>query len=100
VGCQARKGTYNTDFSGTLEYKRHDQDVGSSEYQIARLTTRITQLTAHLKEHKKDHATRRGLMAMLNRRNTLLQYLFKNDRPTYTATIQNLGIRSRLTDKL
>merc|ERR1712176_5823 len=100
LSCQAGKGTYNTDFSSTLEYKRHEKDVGSSEYQIARLTTRITQLTDHLKEHKRDHATRRGLMAMLNRRNTLLQYLFKNDRPTYTATIKSLGIRSRLTDKI
>ena len=52
---------------------RRDKDVGSSEYQIARISTRIKQLTEHLKEHKTDHATRRGLMALLNKRNKLLQ---------------------------
>uniref|UniRef100_A0A7S2Z1K2 30S ribosomal protein S15 n=1 Tax=Chloropicon laureae TaxID=464258 RepID=A0A7S2Z1K2_9CHLO len=98
--CRGAKGTYNTSYAGTEEYKRHDGDVGSSEYQIARLSTRIKQLTEHLKTHKTDHATRRGLMALLNQRNTLLQYLFKNDRATYTATIEGLGIRSRLADKL
>ncbi|QDZ25974.1 ribosomal protein S15 [Chloropicon primus] len=100
VCVHAARGTYNTDFSSTLEYKRHDKDVGSSEYQIARLSTRIKQLTEHLKEHKTDHATRRGLMALLSRRNTLLQYLFRTDRATYTSTIQSLGIRSRLQDKI
>merc|ERR1712100_576025 len=100
LSCRAARGTYNTDFASTLEYKRHDNDVGSPEYQIARLSTRIKQLTEHLKEHKTDHATRRGLMALLNRRNTLLQYLFRTDRATYTSTIQSLGIRSRLQDKI
>merc|ERR1712224_144502 len=100
TSCKAARGTYNTDYSGTEDFKRHDKDVGSSEYQIARISTRIKQLTEHLKEHKTDHATRRGLMALLNKRNKLLQYLFQNDRKTYTNTIQALGIRSRLTDTL
>merc|ERR1712157_71853 len=100
TSCKAARGTYNTDYSGTEDFMRHDKDVGSSEYQIARISTRIKQLTEHLKEHKTDHATRRGLMALLNKRNKLLQYLFQNDRKTYTNTIQALGIRSRLTDTL
>merc|ERR1711924_57323 len=53
-----------------------------------------------LKEHKTDHATRRGLMALLNQRNKLLKYLFRTDRPAYTSTIESLGIRSRLVDEL
>ena len=100
LSCRAARGTYNTDFASTLEYKRHDNDVGSPEYQIARLSTRIKQLTEHLKEHTTDHATRRGLMALLNQRNKLLKYLFRTDRPTYTSTIETLGIRSRLVDEL
>ena len=100
LSCRAARGTYNTDFASTLEYKRHDNDVGSPEYQIARLSTRIKQLTEHLKVHTTDHATRRGLMALLNQRNKLLKYLFRTDRPAYTSTIESLGIRSRLMDEL
>lgn len=100
VACRAARGTYNTDYAGVEDFMRHEKDVGSSEYQIARLSTRIKQLTEHLKEHKTDHATRRGLMSLLNKRNTLLKYLFNNDRKTYTATIESLGIRSRLADEL
>ncbi|WZN67209.1 ribosomal protein S15 [Chloropicon roscoffensis] len=100
VACRAARGTYNTDYAGVEDFMRHDKDVGSSEYQIARISTRIKQLTEHLKEHKTDHATRRGLMSLLNKRNTLLKYLFNNDRKTYTATIESLGIRSRLADEL
>ena len=100
VACRAARGTYNTDYAGVEDFMCHEKDVGSSEYQIARLSTRIKQLTEHLKEHKTDHATRRGLMSLLNKRNTLLKYLFNNDRKTYTATIESLGIRSRLADEL
>merc|ERR1712203_340897 len=95
IACRAARGTYNTDYAGVEDFMRHEKDVGSSEYQIARISTRIKQLTEHLKEHKTDHATRRGLMSLLNKRNTLLKYLFNNDRKTYTATIESLGIRSR-----
>merc|ERR1711970_1354341 len=63
VACRAARGTYNTDYAGVEDFMRHEKDVGSSEYQIARLSTRIKQLTEHLKEHKTDHATRRGLMS-------------------------------------
>merc|ERR1711934_511766 len=100
IACRAARGTYNTDYAGVEDFMRHEKDVGSSEYQIARISTRIKQLTEHLKEHKTDHATRRGLMSLLNERNTLLKYLFNNDRKTYTATIESLGIRSRLADEL
>ena len=100
IACRAARGTYNTDYAGVEDFMRHEKDVGSSEYQIARISTRIKQLTEHLKEHKTDHATRRGLMSLLNKRNTLLKYLFNNDRKTYTATIESLGIRSRLADEL
>lgn len=75
------------------EYRRHDGDTGSAEVQIAVLTTRIQQLTEHLRTHKKDHSSRRGLLKMVGRRSSLLKYLQKSDRPRYLATIQRLGLR-------
>jgi small subunit ribosomal protein S15 len=57
------------------EYKTHDNDTGSPEVQIAILTKRINELTEHLKTHKKDHSSRRGLLKMVGKRNSLLKYL-------------------------
>ena len=75
------------------DYKTHEKDTGSPEVQIALLTTRINELTGHLKTHKKDHSSRRGLLKMVSKRNHLLKYLSREDRNRYTAVIGRLGLR-------
>jgi len=75
------------------QYRTHDSDTGSPEVQIAILSERIGQLTEHFKTHKKDHASRRGLLMMVSRRRRLLDYLKKNDTDRYTQVIGKLGIR-------
>lgn len=75
------------------EYKRSDTDTGSAEVQIALLTKRIRDLTEHLKMHKKDHHTRRGLLQMVGQRRRMLNYLKKSDIERYRTVIANLGIR-------
>ena len=71
----------------------HETDTGSPEVQIAVLTKRIADLTEHLKEHKKDNHSRRGLFKMVGRRRTLLNYLKKNDIERYRAIVEKLGLR-------
>ena len=73
--------------------KTHDTDTGSPEVQIAILSARILELTEHLKANKKDFSTRRGLVALVNRRRKLLRYLASNDYARYTALIGSLGLR-------
>ena len=75
------------------QHKRSDSDTGSAEVQIAILTTRITELTEHMKVHKKDYASRRGLLKMVARRNNLLKYLRENQLSRYQAIIGQLGLR-------
>jgi small subunit ribosomal protein S15 len=75
------------------EHRRHEQDTGSAEVQIAILSTRINQLTGHLKTHKKDHSSRRGLLKMVGRRSALLKYLSNKDRARYIELITKLGLR-------
>ncbi len=75
------------------EYRQHEEDTGSPEVQIALLTERITELTDHLKTHKKDHASRRGLLKMVGRRSSLLKYLTGVDRGRYQNVIARLGLR-------
>ena len=75
------------------EYRTHESDTGSPEVQIAVLTTRINELTEHLKMHKKDEASRRGLLKMVGRRNRLLRYLSANERQRYLDIIKRLGLR-------
>ena len=75
------------------EYGTTEGDTGSPEVQIALLTHRITYLTEHLKTHKHDHHTRRGLMLMVGQRKRLLKYLQENDIERYRALIKRLGIR-------
>lgn len=75
------------------EYKRHDGDTGSPEVQVAVLTHRIRDLNEHLKLHKKDHASRRGLLKMVGQRSQLLKYLTRMDRERYSQLIQRLGLR-------
>ena len=73
--------------------RKHEKDTGSPEVQIALLTTRINELTEHLKIHKKDHATTRGLLKMVGKRRNLLNYIMKKDVERYRAVIAKLGIR-------
>ena len=72
---------------------RDDNDTGSPEVQVAILTTRINQLTDHFKMHAKDNHSRRGLLMMVNKRRTLLDYLKREDSERYTALIAKLGLR-------
>ena len=73
--------------------RTHETDTGSPEVQIAILTKRINDLTEHLKVHKKDHHSRRGLLKMVGHRRKLLNYLKKKDVNRYRAVIEKLGIR-------
>ncbi|MDY7011302.1 MAG: 30S ribosomal protein S15 [Planctomycetota bacterium] len=75
------------------QYQRHDGDTGSAEVQIALLTSRINHLTEHFKAHQKDHASRRGLLRMVGKRNNLLKYLSRTDSTRYQQVISSLGLR-------
>jgi small subunit ribosomal protein S15 len=75
------------------QYALHEGDTGSPEVQIAILTTRINALTEHLKAHKKDHHSRRGLLKMVGQRRNMLNYLQKSDIARYRVIIEKLGIR-------
>ncbi|MCS6776453.1 MAG: 30S ribosomal protein S15 [Chloroherpetonaceae bacterium] len=74
----------------------HEGDTGSPEVQVALLTARINQLTDHLRVHKKDFHSRRGLMMMVGRRKKMLAYLSKKDIERYRALVTKLGIRSKI----
>jgi small subunit ribosomal protein S15 len=78
-----------------LEYSRHQTDTGSPEVQIAILTNRINQLTDHLRTHKHDESSRRGLLKMVGRRRRLLAYVRRNDFPRYLALTDKLNIRRK-----
>ena len=78
------------------EHKTHDTDTGSPEVQVALLTARINQLTEHLKVHKHDHHSRRGLMMMVGRRRRMLNYLAGKDIERYRSLVSQLGIRSKI----
>jgi small subunit ribosomal protein S15 len=75
------------------DFETHDGDTGSPEVQIAILTKRINDLTEHLKIHRKDHASRRGLLQMVGTRTALLKYISKKDVSRYQAVISRLGLR-------
>lgn len=75
------------------DYKIHDGDTGSPEVQVAILTYRINSVNEHLKAHKKDHHSRRGLLKMVGQRRGLLKYLQNNDIERYRSLIEKLGIR-------
>ncbi|MFQ3548173.1 MAG: 30S ribosomal protein S15 [Armatimonadota bacterium] len=74
-------------------FKTHEGDTGSPEVQIALLTSRINQLTEHLKQHKKDHHSRRGLLMLVGQRRRLLNYLSNNDIERYRSIVAKLGLR-------
>jgi small subunit ribosomal protein S15 len=75
------------------EYRQHEADSGSPEVQVALLTERIAELTEHLKLHKNDHSSRRGLLKLVSRRTGLLKYLTTRDRDRYQQVINRLGLR-------
>ena len=75
------------------DFKVHEGDTGSPEVQIALLTRRINELTEHLKIHRKDHASRRGLLKMVGTRSALLKYIGKKDVKRYREIISRLGLR-------
>lgn len=75
------------------EYKTHEGDTGSPEVQVALLTFRINELNEHLKVHKKDHHSRRGLLKMVGQRRNLLNYLVDKDIERYRSIVKRLGLR-------
>ena len=75
------------------DYKGGDADTGSADVQVALLTARIKYLTEHFKTHKKDHASRRGLLKLVGRRRRLLKHIRENDHARYKALIGRLGLR-------
>jgi small subunit ribosomal protein S15 len=96
AGVQLRQTTMSTVVIKPeiiAQYKTHDKDTGSSEVQIALLTARINHLTEHLRAHRKDFHSRRGLLQMASRRRKLLDYLKRHDLPKYTDILQKLNLR-------
>jgi small subunit ribosomal protein S15 len=77
------------------EFSRHDNDTGSPEVQVAILTKRIEHLTDHLRTHKHDESSRRGLLKMVGRRRRLLTYIRRKDYQRYSALVEQLGIRHK-----
>jgi len=84
-------GTKKTELIGT--YRLHERDTGSAEVQVALLTERINHLAEHLKNHRKDHTSRRGLLMMVGRRTRLLHYVQRVSPDRYSALVKRLGIR-------
>lgn len=82
------------------QYRLHDTDSGSPEYQVAGMTERISYLTKHLRAHPKDFSTRRGLVALVNKRRRLLNFLFREDVARYKNLVQGLGIRHKPPSKV
>jgi small subunit ribosomal protein S15 len=73
--------------------RHHAKDTGSTEVQIAAITARIAELQDHFRAHKKDHASRRGLLLLVGKRNSLLKYLAASNRESYLSLIKRLGLR-------
>jgi len=90
---KARPSSMPDKMATIAEHRLHETDTGSPEVQVALLTGRINHLTDHLKVHKGDHHTRRGLMKLIGRRRRLLDYVRDNDVERYRTLISRLGIR-------
>lgn len=75
------------------EHRAHDKDTGSASVQVALLSKEIDRLASHLKKHRKDNHSRRGLLGMVSHRRKLLKYLEQNDAKAYTKTIKKLGLK-------
>jgi len=78
-----------------IKYRRSENDTGSPEFQVAGISERITYLTEHLKLYPKDFSTRRGLVALVNKRRRLLNYLFREDVSRYKSLVESLGVRHK-----
>ena len=83
----------NTEALDIKEFQLHGKDTGSADVQVALLTRRITQLTEHLKNHAKDHSSRRGLLKMVAQRRSLLDYLSQSQAERYKKLIEKLNLR-------
>ena len=82
------------DKAATIQaHRQHESDTGSPEVQVALLTERINELTGHLREHSKDHHSRRGLLMLVGKRRRLLRYLQRSDLERYRALVADLGLR-------
>lgn len=81
------------EIEGVEKLQLHGNDTGSSDVQVALLTKRINDLTAHLKKHRKDHSSRRGLLMLVSRRRRLLDYLKKRSADRYARVVESLGLR-------
>lgn len=90
-----KNGFMDTDKKQAIirDFAKSDNDVGSSDVQIALLTERIREITEHLKANRRDHSSRRGLISMVNRRRKLLDYLNRKDHERYTELIKRLQLR-------
>ncbi|OGZ02898.1 MAG: 30S ribosomal protein S15 [Candidatus Liptonbacteria bacterium RIFOXYC1_FULL_36_8] len=77
------------------DFKKHETDTGSAEVQAAILTRQIEELQAHLKTHKKDNHSRRGLLKMVSKRKKFLSYLAKNDKKSYEEVVKKLGLKNK-----
>merc|ERR1712213_27392 len=97
MSVSARYRGKGTDLSAVPSFQNSAEDTGSTAVQVARLSARVTQLTDHLKEHKKDYAAQRGLLMTLGQRKSLLKYLYAQDRELYMRTVSELGIRDKLS---
>ena len=82
-----------TETTGIQDFQMHEKDTGSADVQIALLTQRINQLTEHLKAHVKDHSSRRGLLMMVAKRRSLLDYLKKTASDRYKSVLEKLNLR-------
>ncbi|PNH08386.1 30S ribosomal protein S15, partial [Tetrabaena socialis] len=94
LAVNSYKNLENIDLTRVPALQRHESDTGSTEVQVARLSARIGQLSTHLAQNKKDYSARRGLIAILQQRKSLLQYMYKHDRPLYDKMISDFTIRS------
>jgi small subunit ribosomal protein S15 len=83
----------NTEISDIKQFQLHGKDTGSADVQVALLTRRIAQLTEHLKSHAKDHSSRRGLLKMVAKRRSLLDYLSRSEADRYKKLIDGLNLR-------
>jgi small subunit ribosomal protein S15 len=83
----------NTEISDIKQFQLHGKDTGSADVQVALLTRRIAQLTEHLKGHAKDHSSRRGLLKMVAKRRSLLDYLSRSEADRYKKLIDGLNLR-------
>ncbi|KAI3437626.1 hypothetical protein D9Q98_000078 [Chlorella vulgaris] len=93
LAVSARYRGHGTDLAKVPQFERHGKDSGSPEVQVARLSARVLQLTEHLQEHKKDYASRRGLLAVLSQRKQMLIYLQRTNKAKYEEMLTTLNIR-------